>query len=247
MKRLHSAGMLLLALGLAACGGGQPASAPAAPTTVESTATEAMTETQAVEPMTAMTETKTDDAMAAGEAMTMTEAMTAPQTMTASAMLTETSAMDDAMAMVERPAWQSLPLVDARTGATFTLADFAGKTVFVEPMATWCTNCRQQLNNIKSLRTNLQDDTIVFVALSVETNLDPAALAQYADDAGFDWTFAVISPELLQELVTIFGRTITNPPSTPHFIIRPDGSTGDLVTGIESSEQLISQLQSTGG
>ena len=30
-----------------------------------------------------------------------------------------------------------LPLVDVRSGETFTLAEFAGKTVFVEPMATW--------------------------------------------------------------------------------------------------------------
>jgi hypothetical protein len=36
-----------------------------------------------------------------------------------------------------RPAWQSLPLVDARTGNTFTLADFEGRTVFVHPMAKW--------------------------------------------------------------------------------------------------------------
>ena len=34
--------------------------------------------------------------------------------------------------------------MDARTGQTFTLADLQGKTVYVEPMATWCTNCRQQ-------------------------------------------------------------------------------------------------------
>jgi hypothetical protein len=36
-----------------------------------------------------------------------------------------------------RPDWLTLPLTNARTGETFTLADFAGKTVFVHPMATW--------------------------------------------------------------------------------------------------------------
>lgn len=30
-----------------------------------------------------------------------------------------------------------VPIVDARTGETFTLAEYAGKTIFVEPMATW--------------------------------------------------------------------------------------------------------------
>jgi len=34
---------------------------------------------------------------------------------------------------VDLPAWQQLPITNARTGDSFTLADFAGKTVFVEP------------------------------------------------------------------------------------------------------------------
>ena len=36
-----------------------------------------------------------------------------------------------------RPDWLTMPLTNARSGETFTLADFAGKTVFVHPMATW--------------------------------------------------------------------------------------------------------------
>jgi len=148
---------------------------------------------------------------------------------------------------VERPAWQQLPLTNARTGETFTLADFADKTVFVEPMATWCTNCRQQLNNVRAARGQLNSDDVVFVALSVETNISAEQLAQYADNADFPWLFAVATPDLLNELVANFGRTITNPPSTPHFIIRGDGSTTDLVTGIESPDQLISQISAAGG
>ncbi len=35
------------------------------------------------------------------------------------------------------PEWTRLPLVNARTGASFTLADFAGKTVYVHAMADW--------------------------------------------------------------------------------------------------------------
>ena len=41
------------------------------------------------------------------------------------------------------------PLADARTGATFSLADLRGKTAYAEPMATWCTNCRQQMGVIR--------------------------------------------------------------------------------------------------
>ena len=147
----------------------------------------------------------------------------------------------------ERPTWHSLPLTDARTGQTFTLADFAGKTVYVEPMATWCTNCRQQMGVIRDqVRAQVDPEQVVFVGLSVETNLASETLASYTSTHGFDWTFAVMSPELLQELASTFGRTITNPPAVPHFVIGPDGTTSGLSTGHHSAEQLLAILTAAG-
>ena len=147
---------------------------------------------------------------------------------------------------VERPAWQQIALTDARTGEQFTLADHADKTVFVEPFATWCGNCRRQLGNVQAAHTAAGDD-VLFVALSVEPNIANEALSGYADKEGFEYTFAAMPPEMLQELAAVYGQTIGNPPATPHFIIRPDGSTTDLVTGIEGSEQLLQQIQAAAG
>lgn len=139
--------------------------------------------------------------------------------------------------------WQSLPLTDARTGASFTLADFAGKTVHVEPMATWCTNCRNQMNVIRDqVRAQVDPEQVVFVSLSVETTLAPETLAAYTATHGYDWTFAVMSQEFLQELATQYGRTVTNPPAVPHFLILPDGSTTDLSTGHHTAEKLLEKL-----
>ncbi len=162
---------------------------------------------------------------------------------------------------IERPEWQLIELTDARTGEPFTLGDFYGKVVFVEPMATWCTTCRTQMRNIVSVIAELealtelnelaesQDDeldfdpeNIVFIGLSVETNLNPARLADYVDAQGFEWTFAVIPVELLALLVDEFGRSVLNPPSTPKFIIRPDGTFTDLANGIKSPEQVLADL-----
>jgi thiol-disulfide isomerase/thioredoxin len=145
------------------------------------------------------------------------------------------------------PAWQQIPLVDARTGETFTLADFAGKTVFVEPMATWCSNCRRQLQNVREAKRQFSGDDVVFFALSVETSLSAETLAQYSAAEGFDWTFAVLTPEMLQQLVDQFGRAIGNPPSTPHFVIRADGTTTDLITGIDPPETIVALLQANQG
>jgi thiol-disulfide isomerase/thioredoxin len=132
-------------------------------------------------------------------------------------------------------------LTDARSGDSFTLGGFAGKTVFVEPFATWCSNCRQQLANVNAARQQAGED-VVFVALSVEPNIGDEILAAYAADTGYDLIFAAMPPDMLQALAAQFGQTISNPPATPHFVIRLDGSTSELVTGIESTEAILAQV-----
>ncbi|MBC8160934.1 MAG: hypothetical protein H7Z42_06915 [Roseiflexaceae bacterium] len=144
------------------------------------------------------------------------------------------------------PAWQTTEFIDARTGAAFTLGSFAGKTVYVEPMATWCSNCKKQLINAQAAKQQLGDQ-VVFVALSVESDLASTDLANYAADNGFDARFAVATPAALQALVDKFGRTITNPPSTPHFIIRPDGTVSELMTGFADAETLVRMLAEAQG
>lgn len=151
---------------------------------------------------------------------------------------------DEAMNL---PAWQQLPIVNVQTGETFTLADFAGKTVFVEPMATWCSNCRRQLGNVQEAKNTLNDEDVVFIALSVETNISAQELANYAGENQFNFIWAVMSPELLQALSAEFGQTVANPPATPHFIISPDGTFSGLVTGIEPAGDLIEQINTAKG
>ncbi len=139
-------------------------------------------------------------------------------------------------------AWQTLPLVNAATGESFTLADFAGRPVYVETMATWCHNCRQQLATVQQLIASQPAGEPVFVALSVETDLPATTLAQYAADNGFAMVFAVVSPDMLRALTGTFGRTITNPPSTPHFVIAPDGSAGELLTGFSTADEIAARI-----
>ncbi len=146
----------------------------------------------------------------------------------------------------ELAAWMRLPLTDVRTGQSFTLADFAGQPVYVETMATWCPSCRGQLEQVQQAITTLEGQPPIFIALSVETTLEPEALARYADENGFTPIFAVVSPELLGALAETFGRTITNPPSTPHFIIAPDSSYGELITGASSAEEIVALLTKEG-
>jgi cytochrome oxidase Cu insertion factor (SCO1/SenC/PrrC family) len=145
------------------------------------------------------------------------------------------------------PAWLTSPVVNAHTGETFTLADFAGKTIWVEPMATWCTTCRNQLPRVEAARAALDNDQYVFISFSVAENVDNATLAQYADDQGWHWTFAVATETLTQGMVDTFGRTVVTPPSTPHFIIRPDGSVTEIATGQPTTDEIIAELKAASG
>ncbi|MCU0511327.1 MAG: TlpA family protein disulfide reductase [Anaerolineae bacterium] len=212
-------GLLLLAL--AAC-----STAPAA----GPTAAPAPTET-AVLSMTAEAAPMTEEAHSGSSGSAMMTAEAAPMTDSAAS----------------APAWAALPLVNARTGATFTLGDFAGKTVFVEPMATWCTNCRRQQRTLIDVLPQVNADAVVFVSLSVEDGLANQTLADYADDNGFNWLFAVATPELAQALIGQFGRTVVNPPATPHFIIAPDGRVGDLMTGFQDAAGVLNSLAAAAG
>ncbi len=221
----------------AGCGTATPtatltATPPIVPTVDESAATPTI---EAATTEEALTEEAPTEASATEEALTE-EAAAQPDTV-----------VDAAAGVSDRPAWQTLTLTDVRTGQTFSLADFTGKTVYVEPMATWCTNCRRQLSNVVTARNQLDPEQYVFVAVSVETNISNEDLKNYTDSTGFDWTFAVLTPEMLTELVNAFGRTIANPPSTPHFIIRPDGSYTELLTGFEAPEQIVERLQAISG
>lgn len=159
-----------------------------------------------------------------------------------------TPSLDETESSPSAAAWENLPLVNARTGETFTLANFRGKTVFVHAMARWCTTCR---GNQRSIRENvipqLNADDYVFLSLSVETDDTAAQLATYADDNSFPWLFAVATPELLAALNTEFGPSINVPPSTPRFIVRADGSTTGLFTGAADELALLREAGGEAG
>lgn len=137
--------------------------------------------------------------------------------------------------------WTSLPITDV-DGETFTIEELAGRPVFVELFATWCSNCREQLGTTQEAAAAAGEDA-VFLALSVETDLDPEAVAAYQRDEGFDdLRFAVLSEELLLAVKEDLGTSALNPPSTPKVAISSDGEVGELVTGFEDIEEIQAAL-----
>jgi thiol-disulfide isomerase/thioredoxin len=137
--------------------------------------------------------------------------------------------------------WQTLAITDAK-GERFSIGELAGRPVFVENFATWCSNCRKQLHDTQAAAARA-GDRAVFVALSVETDLDAGDMKDYAAKNGFsDIRFAVMSPEMLAAMSDAYGNSALNPPSTPKVKVAADGAAGKLVTGYESTGEILRGL-----
>ena len=63
-------------------------------------------------------------------------------------------------AEVSFPVWYSTPLTDVNTGAVFTVEESLGKVILVETLATWCSNCFRQQNEVASLHDLIKEVTL---------------------------------------------------------------------------------------
>lgn len=143
------------------------------------------------------------------------------------------------------PAWMTIELIDACSGQPFTLADFSGKVLYVEMMATWCPPCREQLIRVKEAATRIPDDDrgeIVFIALSSEFDLPSESLAAYAATNDFPFIFAVMPVEMIRAMAEDLGQEVAVPPATPHVIIAADGTIGEVQTGSASPDEILALL-----
>lgn len=157
------------------------------------------------------------------------------------------SATPTPIAQVERAAWQTATLTDVRTGETFTIADFAGKVVAIEPMAAWCVNClRQQEAAVKALAA-LDSEDVVYISLGIDPTELPEDLAAYARERGFDWRFVLADRDLLRQLAGAFGDQVLSPPSTPKILVGRDGTVTGPTFGFTDAAALEAELRAALG
>lgn len=135
----------------------------------------------------------------------------------------------------------ALKLVDVRSGATFTLGALAAeKPLLVEAMAIWCTTCRAQQREVVEAHQLAEFHS---VGIDVDPNERPEDLAAYAEREGFDWRFAMAEVQLVQLLTDRYGFAVTNPPSTPTFVISAEGGIRALEFGrVRSAAELVAEL-----
>ena len=154
---------------------------------------------------------------------------------------------DDAMMddpMVELPAWFSASLTDVNSGQPFTIADHQGKVVLVETLAVWCSNCLKQQREVLALHEALGErDDFVSVGLDIDLNESAGQLKDHAERNGFDWVYAVATPEVARAISDLYGVNFLNPPSTPMLIIDRSGQAHPLPFGLKKAADLQAALE----
>jgi cytochrome oxidase Cu insertion factor (SCO1/SenC/PrrC family) len=148
-------------------------------------------------------------------------------------------------ARVELPAWFGASFKDLRSGEAFTVNDFRGKVILVETMAVWCSTCYQQQIQIKALHESLgMREDFVSISLDVDPNEDESILSEYTQqNSGFDWRYAIASPDTIREIGNTYGNQFLNPPSAPILVIDRQGVAHPLPFGLKSAEEMRKMIQ----
>jgi hypothetical protein len=175
--------------------------------------------------------------MAPSEAASMAPESAAPAASDAAAASMEPSANPAAVALGSK-AWANAPLTDVETGETFTIAELAGKPLFIESMAIWCSNCRAQQGRFAEALAQLAPGSTEYVVLTVDPSETAEDLARYKSERGFTGRYAVAGRELAKALAAEFGPNAINPPSVPVIFVSPAGEV-EFGTGQESVEQIV--------
>ena len=152
----------------------------------------------------------------------------------------QTEEVDDTQAPAkDTPDWFDVPLVDVRTGQTFTINDHHGKVILVETLAMWCSSCLKQQNEVKALHELFSaEDRFVSIGLDIDINEEAEDLKAYTDNNQFDWLYVIAPVEVAREISMLYGAQFLNPPSTPILVIDKSGEVHLMNFGIKSADDL---------
>ena len=157
----------------------------------------------------------------------------------------ETAAVADEINETEAPrkytpTWFDIPMVDARTGESFTINDYRDKVVLVEMLAMWCPKCLNQQIEVKALHERLEgEDDFISIGLDIDINEDAQDLKTYVENNQFDWLYAIAPVEVAREISELYGAQFLNPPSTPILVIDKGGEVHLMNFGIKTADVLF--------
>jgi len=130
--------------------------------------------------------------------------------------------------------WRTIELTDVRSGTTFSVADFTGRPVLIQPFTLTCPICIRQQAEISRLHAS-GGIPFVMIGLDIDPNGDEASLRAYTGQHDYYGFYARSPPEMTRSLIGQFGMAILSPAQAPLVLICPDGTARLLSPGIKSS------------
>ncbi|UCE37828.1 MAG: sulfite exporter TauE/SafE family protein [Thermoplasmata archaeon] len=145
-----------------------------------------------------------------------------------------------AVAAVLFSATKEVPDIEMKDveGNEFSLSDFRGKVVFLEFMATWCSDCQKLTKEMKDVYSHYGDD-IVMISLDIEHDENPDMLKDYADKNDAKWIFAF--PKDINSVLGTFS--IHEIPKS--LIIDKDGYLTFEFVLSQDSDEIIKKIEAT--
>lgn len=156
-----------------------------------------------------------------------------------------TETADDTTTSHIIPEWFDYEFTDARTGETFTINDYQGKVILIQPIVMSSPECFEQLKNLKPVfdKYGGEDGNFVAIALNVSDEEDIAMLKAFAEYYEFNWLFTVPPDEVFLQLVSAFGPQYADPTSIPLALIDKNGNLHNLPVGPKTTELLLSFVE----
>lgn len=93
----------------------------------------------------------------------------------------------------------------ALDGSTVHLRDYRGKIVILDLMATWCTPCKYQMQELKKIDDAYSDQEVVILSVDIDTRETAQQLRQYKQDFAatygypLEWTFGLDDGSIWEE------------------------------------------------
>lgn len=137
--------------------------------------------------------------------------------------------------------WMDIELKDVATGETFRISDFKGSTVLVQSFAVWNTISKGQQDRIERL---LSMDGINVTAVSIDIDLRETEerVKGHIEEHGYDWRYAVATPELKEALIDDYGNAIIDVVGSPILLVCENQSTRLLKRGSKTETFLKQEI-----
>ena len=141
------------------------------------------------------------------------------------------------------PSWFAVPLTDVNSGETFRVADFKGKVILVETMATWCPTCQGEMSQVQEVVNKLDPKDFVAISLDVDPNEDATILKKFADKNKYtNWRIAIAPIEIGRFLSMNYDEAYLNPPEQAMLFVDKQGGVWGLPLGIKSATSISKTL-----